>query len=44
MLGFSGILHQQIVTKQAVIDQLLHFKSVDASFKIGGAAASLGYY
>lgn len=44
MIGFSGMIHQQIVSKQAVIDQLLHFKSVQPGlFKLGGAAASLGY-
>jgi hypothetical protein len=43
MLGFSGMIHQQIVSKQAVIDQLLHFKSVQpGAFKLGGAAASMG--
>jgi hypothetical protein len=33
-----------IVTKQPVIDQMLHFKSVSAgTFKLGGAAGALGY-
>lgn len=32
--GFSGIIHQMIVTKQATIEQLMNFKSVDpAAFK-----------
>jgi hypothetical protein len=33
-----------IVTKQPVIDQMLHFKSVSpGAFKLGGAAGALGY-
>ena len=32
--GFSGIIHQMIVTKQATIEQMMNFKSVDpAAFK-----------
>eukprot|EP00802_Teleaulax_amphioxeia_P015055 Tamp_15138.p1 GENE.Tamp_15138~~Tamp_15138.p1 ORF type:complete len:242 (+),score=48.92 Tamp_15138:48-728(+) len=34
MMGFSGIIHQMIVTKQATIEQMMNFKSVDpAAFK-----------
>lgn len=44
MMGFSGMIHQMIVSKQPVIDQLLHFKPVAAgAFKLGGAAGNLGY-
>ncbi|EKX34768.1 light-harvesting Chl a protein 4 [Guillardia theta CCMP2712] len=44
MMGFSGVIHQMIVTKQPIIYSLLHWKSVDSSaFKLGGAAAKLGY-
>ncbi|KAJ1494915.1 light harvesting complex protein 4 [Baffinella frigidus] len=44
MMGFSGVIHQMIVTKQPVIDQMLHFKSVTPGvFKLGGAAGALGY-
>eukprot|EP00001_Collodictyon_triciliatum_P162387 28565_4 len=31
MMGFSGIIHQMIVTKQGTIAQLVDFKSVDPS-------------
>lgn len=34
MMGFSGIIHQMIITKQGTIEQMLNFKSVDpAAFK-----------
>jgi hypothetical protein len=29
--GFSGIIHQMIISKQATIEQLMNFKSVDPS-------------
>ena len=33
-----------IVTKQPIIDQMLHFKSVTPGvMKLGGAAGALGY-
>jgi hypothetical protein len=40
----AGMLHQMIISKQGVIDQLLNFKPVDASFKLGGAAGNMGMY
>lgn len=44
MMGLSGMIHQMIVSKQPVIDQLLHFKPVaEGAFKLGGAAGKLGY-
>jgi len=44
MMGFSGMVHQMIVSKQAPIEQLMHFKAVDSTvFKLGGAAGNLGY-
>ena len=44
MMGIAGIIHQQIVSKQATIDQLLHFKSVQpGAVAFTGAAANLGY-
>ena len=34
MMGFSGIIHQMIISKQGTIEQLMNFKSVDpAAFK-----------
>ena len=43
-LTASRVSWQMIVTKQPVIDQMLHFKSVSAgTFKLGGAAGALGY-
>ena len=29
--GFSGVIHQMIISKQATIEQLMNFKSVDPS-------------
>jgi len=44
MMGLSGMIHQMIISKQPVIDQLLHFKPVaEGTFKLGGAAGKLGY-
>ena len=40
MLGFAGLIHQEIVSKQATIDQLLHFKSLQpGAYKLGLTAA-----
>jgi len=42
MLGFSGIIHQMIVTKQGTIEQMMNFKSVDpAAFKGLSALVSI---
>jgi hypothetical protein len=44
VMGVSGMIHGMIVSKQPVIDQLLNFKPVDATFKLGGAAGNMGMF
>uniref|UniRef100_A0A7S0TG21 Uncharacterized protein n=1 Tax=Hemiselmis andersenii TaxID=464988 RepID=A0A7S0TG21_HEMAN len=43
MMGLSGMIHQMIVSKQPIIDQLLNFRPITEGFKVGGAAGNLGY-